>query len=94
METIVLEGQSLLDIAVQECGSVEAVIAIAVLNNISITDDLQVGQVLQMPAPVNKQIAQYYKSKNLKPATAGNLDFMNQDEGVGFWSIGNDFIIS
>ncbi len=94
MEAIVLDGQSLYDIAIQECGSVEAVIAIAILNDISVTDELQIGQLLQIPEPVNKPIADYYKSRNLKPATAGNLDLKNQDEGIGFWSIGNDFIIS
>jgi len=94
MEAIVLEGQSLFDIAIQECGSVEAVTAIAVLNDISVTDDLQVGQLLQIPMPVNKQVAKYYKSHNLKPATAGNLDFTNKDEGIGYWRIGIDFIVS
>ena len=46
MKIEVKNRQCLVDIALQECGSVEAVFAIAERNGLAITDDLAVGQVL------------------------------------------------
>ena len=46
MKIAVRDRQSLVDIALQACGSVEAVFAIAERNGLAITDDLVVGQTL------------------------------------------------
>jgi LysM repeat protein len=73
MQVKALNNQSLLDIAIQEMGSAEAAFDIALANNIGVTDDLQVGQTLQIPQSTNdyvrKQIVNYYKINNIKPAT-------------------------
>lgn len=68
----VLEGQSLLDIAIQEYGTVEAVIDIALVNYISPTEELEAGQELVLPDSTYKNIdiADYYTKKQIKPATA------------------------
>ena len=66
----VLDRQSIFDIAIQHCGAAEVAYDIAVINGISITDELTVGQVLELPEPINKDIVKYYKDKNLTPATA------------------------
>lgn len=92
METIVLEGQSLLDIAIQTGGSVECIFDLAVRNNISITDSLQAGQVLDSPTIVNKQIADYYRQRNIHPATAPRV--MEEKIGIGNWVIGVNFQIN
>jgi hypothetical protein len=70
-----LQNQSLLDIAIQEFGSAEAAFDIALLNDLSITDELTAGQVLEIPffekmEFANRPIADYYKNRGLKPATA------------------------
>lgn len=46
MKIAVQNRQCLADIALQVCGSVEAVFAIAERNRLAITDDLAVGQIL------------------------------------------------
>ncbi len=45
-ETKVVARQSLLDIAIQQCGDATAVFQLAVLNGLSITDDLEAGQTI------------------------------------------------
>ena len=65
-----LQGQSIIDIAIQELGSAEGAFALAVMNGISITDDLTPGQELALPAVVNKSIASYYQNKGIQPASA------------------------
>ena len=65
----VSQGQSLIDIAIQECGSAEAAIQIAVENGLSVTDDLATGTILIVPEASNKAVAAYYAAHSIKPAT-------------------------
>ena len=44
MKTVVQAGQTLLDIAVQEYGTIEAAFMLARTNDMGITDTLQAGQ--------------------------------------------------
>ena len=54
-------GQSLVDIAIQELGSIEALLGLAIDNNISVTDDVAVGDVLLIDESriVNQKIRDY-----------------------------------
>ncbi|MEA4981427.1 MAG: hypothetical protein VB066_01790 [Paludibacter sp.] len=73
-----LEGQTVIDIAVQESGSAEAAYRIAQQNGISLTDDLQpMLQQIEIPEVVNKQVATYYANRNIKPATASEVNTEN-----------------
>jgi len=65
----VAQGQSLIDIAIQECGSAEAAILIAIANGIAVTDELTPGVGLIIPGASNKAVAAYYAARNIKPAT-------------------------
>lgn len=69
MTVTVLEGQSLLDIALQELGSLEGAYNLAVLNGLSLTDSLAAGMLLQLPDVVDKRIVNYYSERNIRPAT-------------------------
>lgn len=61
MKTIAKERQTLLDIALQTCGHIETVLALAEANGMSITDRLEDGRVLTVrncwqevtPGPLN-----------------------------------------
>jgi hypothetical protein len=96
MQITVQNRQTLLDIALQELGSAEAVFELAVVNNCSITGDLDAGRVLDIPAVsqyVRRQIADYYRVNGINPATQLD-DTMSFDEGIGEWEIENDFTVS
>lgn len=64
--------QSLVDIAVQQYGTADGVVAIANANNISITDTLTVDAELKIPEFENTKpkILKYYAENNIIPATA------------------------
>ena len=49
MKTKVKDGQTMADIAIQEFGSWEAMIAIAQKNGISMTEPIEPGQELVLP---------------------------------------------
>ena len=52
MKTVVQAGQTLLDIAVQEYGTIEAAFMLARTNDMGITDTLQAGQEIETPEKV------------------------------------------
>jgi hypothetical protein len=69
MKIVILESQSLFDLAVQTAGGVEAAFELALKNNIPLTEDLTTGQELTTITSLNKPIADYYTTNRLKPAT-------------------------
>lgn len=99
MTITALHNQSLLDLALQHTGTIESVFEFAEANSINITDDVQAGKTLVLPAEVfsNKDILNYYTAKNLQPATA----FSEEDEkvakrleGISIWVINLDFVVT
>lgn len=71
MKTTARHRQCLADIALQECGSFEAVFAIAERNGVSVTDDLEVGQMLsyELTDVLDKRVVAEYAADGICPAT-------------------------
>lgn len=69
MEITVKKGQSVVDIAVQYAGSAEAAFDISAENNISLTDFLPSGTVLNVSNVVNRAVATFYKNTAFSPAS-------------------------
>lgn len=66
---MVLEGQSVIDIAIQLTGKASTAFALSVKNSISLTAPPVVGSNLQ-PVPVaNSGVVQYYQLRDIRPAT-------------------------
>lgn len=65
------DGQTLADVAVQEYGAWEALTEIAKLNNVSMTDVLDAGELLTLPDGTwNRAMESYCKANRVSPATA------------------------
>ncbi len=96
----VLHNQSLLDIAIQWTGSVANVFLIAQANGLAVSDEITPGTDLIIPDTVvlDTDIKNYYTSRAIQPATA--LTTIIDDntepspEGIGYWIIGDDNIVS
>lgn len=97
---IVLHNQTLLDFAIQHTGNAQNAFEIAMANGISISDDISSGSNLIVPDTVvlDTDIKNYYTSRAIQPATA--LTTIIDDntepklEGIGYWIIGDDNIVS
>lgn len=75
MTIIVNSRQTLSDIAIQVYGTMSAVVALAEVNRLSITDDLPVGIKLECPDQVyDKYLQAYVRKRAISPATAADLD--------------------
>lgn len=94
-----MDGQSLFDIAIQALGDISGVFDLAEKADVSVTDELKVGQVFEIPSQArDKQIVDYYAAHRITPATAIATATPDDDdilpEGIGFWGIEYDFVVS
>lgn len=91
----VTNNQSMMDVAIQNCGSFEAAFDLAMLNDISLTDDLSAGASLTETAISNNDVVVAYNAAHVCPATAVTTDEINEalgvEEGIEFWAIQIDF---
>jgi hypothetical protein len=88
----VLAGQSLFDIALQVYGSIEGVFG------------LTAGTVDELPDPgtelhpegmvLNKYVVDEYQNSGIKPATGMEIEGSTLNEGIGYWVIEDDFVVS
>lgn len=71
MTVTIQNGQTLADIAIQQYGSLEAIILLAQTNNVNPTADLQPGSTLQCPEQVfDMEMQTYCYNNSVSPATA------------------------
>ena len=93
---MVKERQTLLDIALQTSGSVEAVMELAKQNGLSITDELSDGQVLEVKEVKDVAVVSHYEINCIVPATEASDEERSAMayEGIGFMAIENDFVVS
>ncbi len=92
----VLDGQTLVDIAVQELGDAERVMEIAEANEMKVTDDLVSGSEIMVPDfdRTKRSIVNLFSDDANKPASALTVDETEGvGEGIGFWIIENDFVV-
>lgn len=97
MPSIANNRQSLLDIALAECGTVEAAVSIAAQGDLAITEDLTSGQVLNyQPKTVDKAVLARLQSYGANPATAlSPLDLaIVPFGGIGLMAVEIDFCVS
>ncbi|MRI64463.1 hypothetical protein EDM00_10770 [Ornithobacterium rhinotracheale] len=101
MQIIVLHKQSLFDVCLQHTGSIAGIFELAEANNLSITDDVEAGQRLELPplgggkgeVAQDADILNYYTAKNIQPATALE-EYTEKLEGISYWAINQDFKVS
>lgn len=86
-------NQSLFDISVQECGSIEAVFDISKQNGLSITDVLIPGTSIKLPETINKPVHEYYKTHGLNPSTDATTISELINEGIDYWALEVDFVV-
>ncbi len=96
MKVTALHKQSLLDIVLQVTGITDSLVSVAEFNGISPTDDVMPGQNILMPkdAKIDKEILNYYKAKDIKPATALSDEdkrISDKPSGISHWAISVDF---
>jgi hypothetical protein len=90
----ILDGQTLIDIAIQELGDVSRVFEISELNDVSLTAALVPGSYLVLPVADNKKrfMVQLFSDPANKPASACT-DEDSELEGIDYWALEEDFVV-
>jgi hypothetical protein len=86
----VYPGQTLADIALRYCGQLEAAFTIAHLNDVGITVPLEAGQQLTVPEPDDPRTVQLLERGGHQPAA----QVIEEGQGIGYWTIEENFIVS
>lgn len=86
MKVKVLSGQSLTDIAIQIYGNVEGVFMLAQENGLSVTDELEPGQMLSYSPDkiINKKVVCHYAVNGIFPTTLFTGDWRIFDSSFDF----------
>ena len=91
----VLSRQSVFDLAIQVSGSAESAFELAMLNGLNITDSLTVGSDLITPEIINRIVHNFYTVNQIKPATEYIINEPQPGlEGIEYWAIEIDFVVS
>lgn len=91
-----LDRQSVLDIALQTSGGVEAALELSIKNDISISGELARDAELETAGVVDRQVLGRYEARGVRPATEISPEDMEAAPygGIGFMGIEIDFIVS
>ncbi len=91
---MVKPGQSFLDKTVQLTGSIDNVLAMAILNNVGITDVLTVGGSLKASGVTKQTVVRFFNAAEpatlFTGATGGDI---TDNDGIGFMAIEDNFIV-
>jgi len=94
----ILPGQTLADMAIQTLGSLENLIALAVLNGLSVTALLTPGEQLNYSlTPYSPQVVQVFQAKGWTPASGETIPGPRAPvllSGIGYWGIDYTFVVS
>jgi hypothetical protein len=94
----VLPGQTLLDVVLQEKGSLQGLNDILKANNLNAGDEVVPGTEITITGePSDREAYRYITRNNIKPATSID-EFESKDVqptlgGIGYWIIEQDFIV-
>lgn len=94
---IAKQGQCFFDLVIQGTGNIENAFAMALLNGMSMTEDLVIGQKVLPSAVTTKSVVALYGPKNY-PATYEALPDSGELSpilgGIGYMIIEETFIVS
>lgn len=86
----VKNNQSVADVATEHNGSAEKALELALLNDLSLTEDLQPGHVLLKSSQGSSEVVNFFIREMKSPATKASEDLQT---GIDFMKIGIDFTI-
>lgn len=89
------DRQSLLDIAVQTSGGVEAAFDLAAANDVSVSESLEAGAQLETAPVADKMVLERYTARQIRPATELSDEEIEAAPfgGIGYMGIEVDFMV-
>lgn len=93
---IVKDRQTLLDVALETSGSVEAAMELAIRNGRSLTSELSDGDRLTSVEVVDAKVVERYSAECISPATEVAVEgkLTMSYKGIGYMTVGVDFMVN
>lgn len=97
-QVTVLQGQTLMDVVLQEKGSLQGLKDVLKANNLNAGDEVMPGdEITIVGEPSDREAYRYITRNNIKPATSidefESIDVEPTLGGIGYWIIEQDFIV-
>lgn len=89
----VYQGQNFIDKVLESTGSSDNAFEMSILNGISLTNSLAIGQELQASKVTKKAVVRIFTQKRPASALRNNFDAVAENEGIGYMAIESDFIV-
>lgn len=89
MQTIVKDRQNIMDVALKQTGSIEQAYTIALLNNVSLSEEMEAGTALLGASVTNPPVVNGFVND---PATRDGLPVI--PGGIDYMQIQTDFKVS
>lgn len=90
----VLQGQTFVDMVCQQAGSFEEIINTAILNGKSVTGDLVINEEIQVSKKIDMEVISILSAKRPASGITISAEQPEKLQGIGYWIIGDDNIIS
>lgn len=87
-----LQGQSLIDLAIQSSGRASSAFALSVKNNVSLTGEIEPSTTIAAIDVASSPVVSYYEAKGLKPASYAVAESANL-AGIGYMTIEQNFTV-
>ncbi|GEM_PF-3046670 len=88
----VQQGQSFIDKTLELTGSVENLLEMAILNNVSITDNISIGTEILGSSIIKHSVVNQMINQNIATKLTKNIDLsVPQELGIGKMKIGSTF---
>jgi len=89
------DRQSLLDMALQTSGGVDAAFDLAEANGVSISEPLEAEAELETVAAADKNVLAKYEARGIRPATELSAEEVEAAPygGIGYMGIEIDFVV-
>ncbi|MCC8146457.1 MAG: hypothetical protein LIO93_08490 [Bacteroidales bacterium] len=94
MNIEVLNRQTFFDLAIQETGEIENAFLIA--GEKSVTEIPLPGSLVEVPEQTDDdpKVKTYFSTRELKPACGFDPEAISTQQGISFWYVNFDFIVT
>lgn len=92
-KSVVYQGQNFIDKVLETTGSTENAFEMSILNGVSLTDPVVIGQELKPSKVTKKGVVGVFNKKRPASGVVSISKAEAENEGIGYMVIGNNLII-
>ena len=92
-KSLVYQGQNFIDKVLETTGSTVNAFEMSILNKVSLTDNVTIGEELQVSKVTRKGVVAVFNKKRPASVIINRAGEDEGNDGIGYMAIGNNFIV-